>query len=268
MPTVAITIDPVPYPQDGPASPRYRYPKYPFDDRGDSDVYGAVRRILMEYGCDLGNYGSERWNPLGRWVRPGHRVFILPNFVTHRRTLESADEFNSKCTHTSIIRAIMDYAIIASGSADLVKFGNSSLQGCDYAAVTEQVAAKEIASFYKYNGACDPGPQDLRAVVTEWTPSGRSPTTGDRVWTNWSWLTSADEPRGPRSAPAQRLRAASESGTRTATILSSSISTSEVTAPSDVTTVPPFRNVRIVGPFVACSAFSPFSCHPDEPHRS
>src|SRR5687768_10516177 len=121
---VAIRTSPtVVYPSPEELGPPEPYPEYPFRSLGASalsprnEVYPLVRQCLRDLGCDAENFGSERWNPLGRWIRRGQRVFILPNFVKNPRADESHKEFESKCTHASVLRAVVDYAVIAAGDA-------------------------------------------------------------------------------------------------------------------------------------------------------
>src|SRR4029079_3581829 len=47
-------------------------------------VYGCVRESLRLLNLDVVNYGTERWNPFGRLIRPGDQVLIKPNWVCHK----------------------------------------------------------------------------------------------------------------------------------------------------------------------------------------
>lgn len=151
------------------------FPEYPFDTIGISgvgDVYALVRRCLYEAGCDRENFGTARWNPLGTWIKPGDRVFVLPNFVMHRRPDESTQAFQSKCTHASVVRAVLDYATIATGDARLVSFGNAPLQACDYSRILVETGADAVTAVYQAVGNDQIGPHDLRLLVTRWTAYG------------------------------------------------------------------------------------------------
>jgi uncharacterized protein (DUF362 family) len=181
----AISVAPgVCYPADGDFSPSEPYPEYPFPfiKRGQQNpVYSLLRRCLYEYGCDAGNYGNYRWNPLGHWIKPGDRVFLLPNFVMHRRQDESLDEFQAKCTHGSVLRAVVDYVAIACGDPSLISFGNAPIQACDYDRVLTETGARAITEAYLRALGLALVPHDLRAIVTEWTKRGalRSRTVRD-----------------------------------------------------------------------------------------
>jgi hypothetical protein len=111
------------------------FPEYPFGRTklsSANEVYGLVRQCLRDFGCDEEYFGTSRWNPLGTWIQKGQRVVVLPNFVVHRRPGTSLERFSAKCTHSSVLRAVMDYAMIATGDPALVSFGNAPLQGCDH----------------------------------------------------------------------------------------------------------------------------------------
>lgn len=161
------------YPALTDHSPDTLFPEYPFQhNRGNNRVYAMVRDCLHDAGCDRIRFGTSSWNPLSEWIQPGSRVFVLPNFVVDRRRGERIDDFYSKCTHAAVLRPVLDYAIIGSGNPQLVSFGNSSLQSCDYDRVAEDSGAKALGEFYRDVSGTTLGPVDLRAVVTQWTPFG------------------------------------------------------------------------------------------------
>lgn len=163
------------YPPSEDHSPDHPFPEYPFpaDSLSRSNpVYALVRRCLYDYRCDGERFDTPRWNPLGGWIKKGDRVFVLPNFVIHRRPWETAERFQAKCTHSSVIRAVVDYAAIATGDPGLVSFGNAPLQSCDYARVSVETGASSVAKFYKDLTGTDIGPRDLRLLRSRWTNFG------------------------------------------------------------------------------------------------
>lgn len=97
---------------------------------------------------------------------------MLPNLVVDRRPGEPIEDFHGKCTHGSVLRAVMDYAVIASGAPERVAFGNASLQSCDYERVAEQTGMSAVADFFDERTGVDIGPLDLRGVVSRWTRYG------------------------------------------------------------------------------------------------
>jgi uncharacterized protein (DUF362 family) len=174
-PAISICRDPgLEYPGTEEHSPAEIFPEYPFPSAraGSSGVYGLVRRCLRDIGADASNFGSPGWNPLGDWIEPGSSVFLLPNLVVNQRPSEPLRDFEGKCTHGSAVRAVLDYAVRATGDARKVAFGNASLQSCDYERVSEEAGMTSVARFYRDATGAEVGPVDLRAVVTQWTRYG------------------------------------------------------------------------------------------------
>ena len=132
-------------------SPEENYPEYPFTQVSQrlNLVYSSVRQTLMQAGLDAEHYNTPEWNPLGRWISPGQTVFVLCNFVYHRRPGESMEQFYSKCTHGSVIRAVIDYIFIAVGSSGRVRFGNAPVQSCIWSRVMSETGADKVEKFYK-----------------------------------------------------------------------------------------------------------------------
>jgi uncharacterized protein (DUF362 family) len=149
-------------------SPGTRYPEYRFADvaAAPNGVYDAVRQCFAQAGLDRERFGTAEWNPLGAYVQRGQRVFVLCNFVQHRRPNESAEAFEGKCTHGSVVRAVVDYLLIAVGEEGRVRFGNAPVQSCNWSAVLEQTGAARVQEFYARHGApAEAG--DLRMYVAE-----------------------------------------------------------------------------------------------------
>jgi uncharacterized protein (DUF362 family) len=149
-------------------SPDERFPEYPFEHVASrpNSVYRAVRDVFAQAGLDAEHFGTSEWNPLGHWVGRGQSVFVLCNFVYHRRTNESAEQFESKCTHGSVIRAVVDYLYIAVGPTGHVSFGNAPVQSCSWSRVLEETGAARVEEFYATVGAPVKS-ADLRLFVAE-----------------------------------------------------------------------------------------------------
>lgn len=131
-------------------SPSIRYPEYrwPHISMRPNAVYDLVRASFAEAGLDAKSYGTPEWNPLGEYIRAGSRVFVLCNFVYHRRAGESEAEFQAKCTHGSVLRPVLDYVLKAVGDCGQVAFGNAPLQSCDWDLVMDQTGGADLADFY------------------------------------------------------------------------------------------------------------------------
>lgn len=175
MTRVAISQDSsIRYPRPEDYSPGQRYPEYPFKNiaLGENRIFELIRNCLYDAGADQEHYGAELWNPLGQWIRKRDRVFILPNLVAHRRPEETDKNFLGKCTNASVMRALIDYVIIATGEPSYIHFGNAPLQSCDYEQVSQQTGMAQLAEFYAKITGSKMGPYDLRGLISRWSRFG------------------------------------------------------------------------------------------------
>lgn len=149
-------------------SPDEEYPEYPFRHVAPqaNPVYRMVRELLREMRLDEPHYGTAAWNPLGDWVQRGQKAFALINLVTVRRPMQSLTDFSAMLTHPSVIRAVLDYLIIATGDAALVSFGNSPVQSAEMDKLTEQSGAIRLREFYLQHTGYELGPHDLRLYIS------------------------------------------------------------------------------------------------------
>ena len=161
------------YPQLAPFSPNERYPEYPFDEIGreENAVYRLVRQLFLDAGLDQAHVGRASWNPLGRYVRRGSHVFVLCNFVYHRRPRETLADFQAKCVHGSVLRALIDYIYIATGPEGTIEFGNAPLQSCRWPKVLSDAGADGLCRFYAAQDASVVA-RDLRLFVSDSGASG------------------------------------------------------------------------------------------------
>ncbi len=175
MSVTVVTSTATGYPSaDFAFSPGEAYPEYAFDSvsRVPNPVYAAVRRLLADRGLDKDRFGSPEWNPLRELVPEGSRVFVLCNFVYHRRFQETVRDFAAKCIHGSVLRALIDYVLLAVGSGGRVAFGNSSLQSCRFDRVLADTGADRVESFYRGHGL-PVRARDLRLFVAPRDALGR-----------------------------------------------------------------------------------------------
>jgi uncharacterized protein (DUF362 family) len=169
-----VSLSHASYPAGDFYSPGESYPEYRYKHISSqpNQVYRAVRETIAQAGLDREHYGSSDWNPLGRYIRQGQNVFVLCNFVYHRRPSESVETFWSKCIHGSVLRALIDYILIAVGPSGTVRFGNAPLQSCEWEKVLQDTGAARVREFYAGQGisveACD-----LRCYVAERDQLGR-----------------------------------------------------------------------------------------------
>ncbi len=172
---ISLILDPsISYP-DGEEffSPDERFPEYPFEHISSrkNPVYKAVRDCFAQAGLDDEHYGMREWNPLGGYVAPGNKVFVLCNFAGERRPDEKVDNFLSRCTNGAVIRAVIDYLLIAAGKEGRVTFGNAPVQYTQWEEVLADTGANKVRDFYEAQGSPVEA-SDLRLMVTNATQLG------------------------------------------------------------------------------------------------
>ena len=135
-------------------SPDESYPEYRFRTVSTHQnlIYKYVRDCFLQAKLDQEHIGSSKWNPLGGWIKPGMRVFVLCNFANERRENETLVDYQSRCTHGSVIRAVVDYILIAVGENGHVELGNAPTQFCHWDRVLADTGTDKIAQIYRENG--------------------------------------------------------------------------------------------------------------------
>jgi uncharacterized protein (DUF362 family) len=93
---------------------------------GTNHVYRAVRSLFREAGLDGSRYGTRHWNPLGDVIRPGDKVALKPNWVSHPTTGTPPE---CLVTHASLIRPVLDYVLLAKPGRIVI--GDAPVQGCN-----------------------------------------------------------------------------------------------------------------------------------------
>jgi len=135
-------------------NPHSVYPEYPWpQDRCSekNDVYDAVRETLFGIGLDNGNYGTPEWNPLGVMITPGDTVLVKPNWVSHKNNNPKAG-LDCLVTHTSVVRAVIDYCVIALKGRGNIILGDAPIQGADLATLLGLNQINEMLEFYSNKG--------------------------------------------------------------------------------------------------------------------
>ncbi len=136
------------YPKRPPFHPSEIYPEYPFKEisREKNYVYSLFRNLLFLMYLDRENFNSKNWNPFKNFIFPGNTVLIKPNFV-----INSSTHQNAITTHSSILRAIIDYVIIALKGKGKITIGDAPLQQCDFERLVIKNGLKNIINFIKLN---------------------------------------------------------------------------------------------------------------------
>jgi Domain of unknown function (DUF362) len=131
------------------------------DDGPPNHVYAAVRGALRGLGLDEARFGTPDWNPLGQLVARGGRIVLKPNFIRHwnpasRATVESV------ITHGSIVRAIADYAFLATGVEGSVAIAEAPQHDCDFEEIRRIAQLDTLRAFYADTIGCELEVIDLR----------------------------------------------------------------------------------------------------------
>jgi uncharacterized protein (DUF362 family) len=183
--TVAIAWGPKIYETAAPFSPGVAWPEYGrvCGVPGDrvNEVYRTVRESLRLLGLDAGRYGSDGWNPLGGWIRPGDTVVLKPNFV---RDFRESSDHDGDCliTHGSVIRAVLDYAYIALGGSGRLVIADAPQNDADFDRIRIMVHLDEIVEFYRRHVGFLVEVYDLRpeaATKIDGVIVGHRPLPGD-----------------------------------------------------------------------------------------
>lgn len=150
------------YPEKIPFDPPKNYAEYPF--RGGLDtankVYPAIRNALRLMNLDIDKYGSRNWSPLSEIIQKGDRVLIKPNLVLDKNL--SGDSVFGVITHSSIIRAIVDYAFKATGDAGKIIIADASQNNADFQQLMEVTGLKEMVECLTSNFSVPLELYDLR----------------------------------------------------------------------------------------------------------
>lgn len=175
--TVSLVEAPPAYPDEPPYHPSEAYPEYPFRampgavaDQPNT-AYAAVRELLRTLGLDTARWGTPAWNPLGDLVRPGQTVLLKPNWVAHHvhSAADGAERIlDCLVTHTAVLRALADYALIAVGREGAVVIADAPIQGTDFALLMERTHMPALQRFYHDAGrSIDVRDLRLNAIVVE-----------------------------------------------------------------------------------------------------
>jgi uncharacterized protein (DUF362 family) len=143
-------VSPAGYPSVPPFHPCLPYPELTskgFDEAASANlVYDAVRNAFTLLGLDLEHIGSPVWNPLGRYIQPGSKIVLKPNFVLH----EFGPYVGTNCltTHGSVIRAVVDYVFLAGGPESSIIIADAPLQGADFDRILRNAGIPQIQEYY------------------------------------------------------------------------------------------------------------------------
>jgi uncharacterized protein (DUF362 family) len=157
------------YPRKAPFGPEEDYPElagipWARGVDGPNTVYAAVRRMLAGMDLDAGRFGTPAWNPFGQLVPRGGRVTIKPNMVRHWNGGASGT-WRSVVTHWSVVRPLIDYALLAVGPAGRVTVGDAPHWDCD---MSQLESLLELSAFREHYARTAPGQVAIVDFRPEW----------------------------------------------------------------------------------------------------
>lgn len=135
-------------------SPSVCYPEYQFEciAKEDNKIYDIIREGLYRLGYDSENYGKKEWNPLGRIIKPGGVILLKPNWVMHENPEEQYHDMDCLVTHPSLIRAVMDYVVIALKGKGKIILADAPMAQCHFDELMQKVHYDKIVEFYAKYG--------------------------------------------------------------------------------------------------------------------
>lgn len=119
--------------------------------QSDSKIYDDMRQLFINMGFDRENIGTKNWNPFRDFIKPGYKVIIKPNLVTHINNCKNGD-MDCLITNFSVIRPIIDYTILALDGRGQVIVGDAPVQECNFDDVIKHNNLKEAIEIYKKSG--------------------------------------------------------------------------------------------------------------------
>jgi uncharacterized protein (DUF362 family) len=160
------------YPKDN-FNPPERYPEYPYLDDAlnpHNRLYSAVRQLFKQMHLDEKNYDTPDWNPLGHYIRPGDKIAIKPNFVTDRHQ-KGVAALQATVTHPSVLRAVIDYAFIATGREGIINIVDGPLDMADFDNILRVTGEESMIDDLRQKKQLEIHLHDLRRWRTYWVDS-------------------------------------------------------------------------------------------------
>lgn len=144
------------YPQwddDSCYGPSEEYPEFAgVNEKGilskENKVYRMVRDTLAALELDKERFGTREWNPFSEFVAPGETVLVKPNMVCH---VNGDKNYGTDClvTHPSIVRAVLDYVVLALKGKGKIIVADAPVQMCNFERLVEELHYDKIISYYQ-----------------------------------------------------------------------------------------------------------------------
>jgi uncharacterized protein (DUF362 family) len=130
----------------------YKYPESLLSIRTKyKGIYDTVRQLLISAQLDKGNFNTERWNPLGEFIKPGNNVLVKPNLVLHE-SHNRREDYYSVVTHPVLIRCITDYVAIALNKSGKITIGDAPINSANFDLLCENLNLVDLKTQYEEIG--------------------------------------------------------------------------------------------------------------------
>jgi len=151
-----------------PFDPPEAYPELSLSGSINKDnmIYPMVRQLLQQLRLDEGNIGTPRWNPFKDVVRPGSKVLIKPNLVTHEHFL-GRDALYSTVVHGSILRPIVDYVYLALRGEGSIVIADNPLEMANFKTLMDFTGIQDLVDKLIERGYKNLSVIDLRPRVVK-----------------------------------------------------------------------------------------------------
>ncbi len=170
--------DGISYPDRPPFDPPEIFPELSKVVRSESHtdaanrIYASVRDILAGLGLDQKNQRASSWNPLGELVKEGQTVLLKPNLVTHQHLHGDRGVFWI-ISHPSILRVLIDYALLAVGPDGRVIIGDAPLENCDFTRLCAVSGLQSMVDSLRQRGHGNIELLDFRTFCTTQYPDSQ-----------------------------------------------------------------------------------------------
>lgn len=153
---VAIVETASTYPIEPPFHPDTHYPEFgetkgPLSE--ENRVFESVRELLIGLGLDRERFGQPDWNPLSTLVEPGGTVVIKPNLISQgRKSRGHTAEWWQVVTNGSVVRAAVDYAVLAVGSSGKIFIADGPDTDADFEQIVRVTGLDSVAKHIRSLG--------------------------------------------------------------------------------------------------------------------
>ncbi|MCL4555101.1 MAG: DUF362 domain-containing protein [Actinobacteria bacterium] len=147
--TAAHRLPRAEYPSDPPFHPAVSYPEYQWGSLGLTNlIYEGVRELLRLLELDQNHYGTKMWNPLGEIIQPGDRVVLKPNLLSHSHRYRP-NEWEQVITHGSVVRAVLDYVLLALDGRGEVWIVDGPQLDADWGKTVQRTGIGAVCEFFE-----------------------------------------------------------------------------------------------------------------------